>query len=104
MWLKRLVGLTMIITFAGLNTLVIVGLFQPQHTHTPTVSTAAAPATVSIPQPTVSISVNPAAIATGTTSGISWTTPGTPDTCTASGDWTGDKTIFGAESTGRVPK
>lgn len=102
MWLKRLVGIVMILTFACLNTLVVVGLFQPRHTHVPTVNASDSPATLAVNVPAVSISVNPAAIAANSTSGITWTTTGTPTSCVASGKWAGDKTIFGSESTGRI--
>ncbi|HET6925190.1 MAG TPA: hypothetical protein VFH39_05160 [Candidatus Saccharimonadales bacterium] len=104
MWLKRLVGVMMIIAFGGLNTLVVLGLFQPRHPHTPIVNPSDSPATVSNVAPTVNLSVGPSTVATGLTSAIQWTTTGTPDSCTASGDWSGDKTIYGAESTGRLPK
>ncbi len=98
MWLKRLVGIVMIITCVGMNILVLVGFFSPVTVSTvgldPTGPTAVAPM--------VTITAKPDAISAGSYSALTWTTTGSPETCTASGDWAGPKTAFGAESTGRV--
>lgn len=102
MWLRRLVGLAMIMALFGMNGLVIAGLMSKPKTDHPAAVDLSFSAVTTTPAPTVTISVNPATIAAGTTSAISWTTTGSPTSCTASGNWQGDKTAFGAESTGRV--
>jgi hypothetical protein len=101
MWLKKLVGFVLIVTCISMNVLVFVGLFSVDKTLQKTVDTTK---TVAITdKPTVTLSVNPTTISANTTSALSWTTTGNPSTCTASGSWSGVKTAFGAESTGRVP-
>lgn len=98
MWLRRLVGVVMILTCVGMNVLVLVGFFSPVKvskvgflTEAPTVAA-----------PTVTISAKPDAISAGSYSALTWSTTGTPDTCEASDAWSGAKTPFGAESTGRI--
>ncbi len=54
--------------------------------------------------PSVTISANPTKVKTGLYSAIKWSVSGTVEGCTASGAWTGVKTPFGAESTGRLKK
>lgn len=90
----------MIITCVGMNVVAAVGLFAPSNINEATKT--AAQATPPIPTPTVSITIDPASITVNTTSAINWTTTGSPTKCVASGDWEGEKTQFGAESTGRI--
>lgn len=99
MWLRRWVGLSMIITLIGMNTLVVVGLVVPPKKAEVYVEPAVAAV---IPVPTVTLSVEPSQVAAQTTSALTWTTTGNPTDCEASGAWTGVKTPFGAESTGRL--
>jgi hypothetical protein len=89
----------MIVTCIGMNGLMVVGLIIPakKPPAPPTVSQAAV-----MPLPTVALTVNPAAVATGSASALTWTTTSNVSTCTASDNWSGDKTPFGAESTGRL--
>jgi hypothetical protein len=101
MWLKRLVGLAMILALLGMNGLVFAGLFTKPKNSEQT-SGVSLGTTALIAAPTITISVDPVSIPAGTTSAIKWTTTGDPTSCTASGSWDGDKTLFGAESTGRV--
>ncbi len=94
MWLRRTVGVVMIITLIGMNIIAIIGLFEP----------AKKPAAdlQSVSQPTtVNLTITPGKISTGNTATLSWTTTGNPDSCTASGSWSGVKTPFGSESSGR---
>lgn len=101
MWLKRLVGIVMIITCIGLNVLVVVGILSPAKVSKIGLagSVTAAP---TIPAPTVTVTAKPDAISAGSFSALTWSTTGDPDTCTASDAWSGPKTAFGAESTGRI--
>lgn len=101
MWLKRLVGIVMILTCFSMTALVTVGIFSPAK-----VSKIgfAAPITSAptLPAPTVKVTAKPDAISAGSFSALTWETTGDPDTCVASDAWTGPKTAFGAESTGRI--
>jgi hypothetical protein len=90
----------MIVTCVGMNSLMIVGLVIPAKK--PPAPAGATSNVVTLPPPTVSLTVNPAAVAAGGTSALNWTTTGNVSTCTASSSWSGDKTPFGAESTGRL--
>ncbi len=49
------------------------------------------------PTPTVSLSASPTSVTENGSSTLSWNTTNA-DTCTASGDWTGNKTVSGSES------
>ena len=100
MWLRRLVGFVVIVTFISMNVLAIAGLFSKPKNANEIAGLSLAPPSVEA-APTISFSVDPATIPAGTTSALQWETTGNP-ACTASGDWKGDKTAFGAESTGRV--
>lgn len=100
MWLKRLVALAMIITCLGMSGLVVWGLFFTKNVHG---NTEVSLSTVAIADaPTVTIGIVPDSISVDSTAAISWSTTGNPHSCTASGTWTGGKTPFGAESTGRM--
>ncbi len=105
MWLRRLVGVVMIITCLGMIGIVIVGIFSPDNTSvagldvTPSGTTVAA-----VAPPTVTISAKPGSVPVGSYSALTWSSTSNPDSCTATGDWTGKKTAYGAESTGRVTK
>lgn len=100
MWLKRLVALSMIIACVGMSGLVIWGLFFTKNVYGNTDVTLGA--IVVADAPTVTIDVTPTEISTNSTATITWSTTGNPRSCTGSGSWSGDKTPFGAESTGRV--
>ncbi len=99
MWLKRLVGLTMIITLVGMNALVVFGLLAPPKKKEVFIE----PAVVAVvPVPTVTLAIEPAVVPAQTTSGLKWSTTGNPTDCKATGAWSGAKTPFGSESTGRL--
>jgi hypothetical protein len=92
----------MIMAFVIMNTLVVYGLFFAKDTRQiPAVQVAQ---NVALPIPTVELKLEPSTITAGSFSGISWTTTGEPTSCKATGNWAGDKTMYGAESTGRVSK
>ncbi|MGZ6004754.1 MAG: hypothetical protein ACXWLH_01240 [Candidatus Saccharimonadales bacterium] len=95
MWLRRLVGVTMIVTLIGMNVIAVMGLFAHDK---PAMD---GPQTVN-DKPTVSLTVTPGNISAGTTTTLSWSTTGSPSSCNASGSWNGVKTPFGAESSGRI--
>lgn len=103
MWFRRLVGVAMIISFIGLNAIVIVGLVTAPEVEPSQLEQAQnQPATVVSELPTVSLTANPGSVSANTPAGLSWETTGSPDTCEAAGDWSGPKTAFGSESTGRL--
>ncbi len=82
-----------------MNTLVVVGLVKPPKKVPVYVEPAI---TVAVPVPTVTLKIEPAVVPAQTPSALSWSTTGNPTDCEASGNWTGVKTPFGAESTGRL--
>jgi len=102
MWLRRWVGLVVIVTFITMNIIVVLGLFSPRPKPNPIALNNAPTVAQAIPAPTISLSISPSTIPAGTTSALSWTTTGNPSSCTASGHWSGAKTPFGSESTGRL--
>lgn len=99
MWLRRLVGVVMIITCIGLNALVLIGFFSPVKVSKVGFTETALP----VPPPVVSITAKPNTTSAGNFSALSWSATGNPDNCSASDAWTGVKTPFGSESTGRIP-
>jgi hypothetical protein len=98
MWLRRLVGVVMILTCIGMNALVLIGFFSPVKVSKVGFLTEEP----MITPPSVTISAKPDAISAGSYSALTWSTTNSPDTCTASDAWAGAKTPFGAESTGRI--
>lgn len=101
MWLRRLVGVAMIISFIGMNIIVVVGLLQPAPPKRVTAELTdqtLSNATV----PTLEITAAQGSISANTPTGISWTSTGDPSSCEATGDWSGAKTPVGSESTGRL--
>lgn len=107
MWLRRLVGIVMIITCIGLNVLTVLGIVVPDKTSRQVLAINSSAAStikpvVQIAAPAVQLSGSPSSISAGASSGLTWSTTNNPTTCTASGSWHGDKTVFGSESTGRI--
>jgi hypothetical protein len=100
MWLKQLVGVFVVISFIGMNTLVVIGLVTPEKTLD--TLNANPEVAASLPPPTVTIKADPGSVGVQTPSALSWDTTGNATSCEASGDWAGNKTPFGAESTGRL--
>lgn len=98
MWFRRLVGIAMIISFVGMNAIVILGLLskpkEPQTSNTNPTPT--------VQVPTVKLSAKSGKVTAGSTSSLTWQTTNAPSSCNASGDWSGKKTPFGSESTGRL--
>ncbi len=101
MWLKKSVGIAMIITCVLLNALVLMGIFIPDKLPKPIAVSSDTPLAAALP-PTVNLTATPSSITAGGYSALSWTTSGSVSGCTASGGWTGSKTPFGTESTGRI--
>lgn len=97
MWLKRLVGISMIISLIGMNAIVLIGIFSPSKSSFSLTQSVAPP----VP-PQVTIKASPTEVAAGLFSAITWDVSGEITGCTASGDWSGPKTQFGSESTGRL--
>lgn len=108
MWLRRWVAIMMILTCVGLNLIVLLGILLPDKNQQLVESLKAQQQTnqtgqtASAQAPTVSLAGDPAQITAGSSSALKWTTTGNPTSCTASGSWSGAKTPFGAESTGRI--
>jgi uncharacterized membrane protein len=106
MWLRRLVAIMMIIVCLGLNLLTFLGLVLPDKTKQlakssqNTKPTAGGVANLT-PAPTISLTGQPTSIVAGSNSVLNWATTGNPQ-CEASGSWSGSKTPFGSESTGRI--
>ncbi len=96
MWLKKLVGLSMLITLIGMNAIVLAGFFGPDKS-----KSTFDLAQVAVAPPVVQLSADPAEVTAGNFSALSWNVTGEVTNCTASGDWEGSKTPFGSESTGR---
>lgn len=105
MWLRRLVGIVMIVTCAGLNLLALAGIVLPDKARDLAVNNQSAQIQATdtpLPEaPTVTLKASPATIAAGSISGLSWTSTGNP-ACVAEGSWSGNKTAVGSESTGRI--
>lgn len=99
MWLKRIVGISMIVTLIGMNAIILIGFFSPSK-NSPDFSLSQATATAT--PPSVTLKADPAEVATGLFSVLSWQTSGQVDSCTASGDWSGAKPATGGESTGKL--
>lgn len=98
MWLKKLVAVSMIVTLIGMNAVAAIGIFSPGENN--------AALSLSQPQvvlPTMTLDAQPTEVQTGLYSALSWTVEGEIDSCQASGDWSGPKTQFGSQSTGRLP-
>jgi hypothetical protein len=57
--------------------------------------------TVTIPDPTLAFTVTPSIMKIGQSAGLNWTAQNV-DTCTASGDWTGTKSLTGNISSGAL--
>lgn len=100
MWFRRLVGVMMIVGFVGLNAIVIVGLITAPEVE-PSPLQLAEQTQTAVP-PTVTLSADPGSVSANTPAALTWETTGSPDSCMASGDWQGQKTAFGSESTGRL--
>jgi hypothetical protein len=97
MWLKKLVGASMIITLIGMNAIVLTGFFGPDKSKDNFALTQGASS-----PPSVTLKANPTETTAGMFSALSWEVTGEVTGCTASGDWSGQKTPFGSESTGRL--
>ncbi len=97
MWLKKLVGLSMLITLIGMNAIVLAGFFGPDKNKSEFGLNQ-----LTTNPPTVTLSADPAETTVGLFSALKWDVSGDVTSCTASGDWNGQKTPFGSESTGRL--
>ena len=106
MWLRRLVGIMIVLAFVVMNTLTVYGLVAPKKVTKPAIDSSMLAAAV--PPPVITFSAEPTSIAAGSSSALKWTTSGVSK-CVASSTvpgslWTGEKTQDGAESTGRISK
>ena len=104
MWLRRLVGIMIILAFIVMNTLTVYGLAFPKKEVKEAIDTSA----IVLPPPTIEFTADPTKVAAGQSSSLSWTTTGSPK-CVATSSivgspWSGEKTQNGAESTGRLTK
>lgn len=101
MWLRRLVGIFMIVTCVSMISLAAIGVFSPEKKVNVGFNTFAPDPNFTVP-PTVTISADPGSTKVGYFSTITWSTTGDPTDCEAKGSWSGQKTAFGTESTGRI--
>lgn len=105
MWLKRLVGVMIVLAFIVMNTLTVYGLAFPKKVEKPAIDSASLSVVPAVPAPTIVLSAEPTSIPAGSSSALKWTTTGDPK-CVASssvaGPWSGEKTQNGAESSGRL--
>lgn len=102
MWLRRLVGIVMIVTCFGMIGLAVIGIFSPEKKSNVGFLANNPVANSIIPAPSVTLSASPETVPVGGFSALAWTSTNNPDTCKASGTWQGVKTAGGAESTGRI--
>jgi hypothetical protein len=93
----------MIITCVLLNALVLAGIFIPDKLPKRIAVIDQTPLVAVVAPPTLNLTATPSSTNAGGYSALSWTTTGNVTGCTASGNWTGPKTAFGSESTGRIP-
>lgn len=104
MWLRRLVGVMIVLAFVVMNGLTVYGLLVPKKEDKPAIQMQNA---ATVAPPTIVLNAEPTSISAGGSSALTWTTTGSP-TCVASsnvaGPWSGEKTQVGAESTGRLSK
>jgi hypothetical protein len=96
----------MILAFIVMNGITVWGLAAPKKVEVAAIDTSdATKATVAAP--VIDFTLNPISVPLGSSSAFKWSATGNP-TCTASstlpGPWTGEKTQYGAESTGRLSK
>lgn len=103
MWLKRAVGLMLIITFAAMITIVTKGIFL----NSPETPSVAAPSpsrtqgTKGTP-PIITLSVEPSTNTIGAYSVVTWSVSGDSPTCRAEGEWQGERMLTGSMSTGKL--
>lgn len=90
----------MIVTLIGMNAIVLIGFFKKTKTTQPAFSFTQP--SLQIPPPVITIRTDTAELAAGNAAGLTWEVAGAVTSCTASGDWSGVKTPFGSESTGRI--
>lgn len=105
MWLRRLVGIMMVIAFLVMNGLTVYGLVAPKKELKSAIQSSALSDGATTPAPTIVLSADPTNIPAGASSSLKWTTTGDPKcvaSSTVTGPWSGEKTQVGAESTGRL--
>ncbi len=54
------------------------------------------------PAPVVSLNASPISVTVGSNSNLTWSATNSPSSCTASGDWSGNKSASGTSSTGTL--
>lgn len=72
-------------------------ILKCEETPCPTGTIGTYPNCIAIPKPTLSLTANPISIESGSSTSLSWTSTNAT-TCTASGDWFGNKPLSGSES------
>lgn len=107
MWLRRLVGVTIVLAFVVMNALTVYGLTVSKKVVKPAVQSSPVSQASAVAAPTIVLSAEPTSISAGGSSALKWAATGDP-ACTATsnvvGPWSGVKTQVGAESTGRLSK
>jgi hypothetical protein len=96
-----------VLAFIVMNTLTIIGLVSPKKEVKLAVDTSAA-AQASVATPVIEFTLDPVSVPLGSSSAFQWSVTGVKPVCTASstldGPWKGEKTQYGAESTGKLTK
>lgn len=113
MWLKKTVGIVLIITLLLTAFVVAKGIFfapsdsteegdstaaEEEATEQSSAETEGAPGTA----PVIVLSAEPATNTVGQYSVLTWSVTGNDAKCSASGDWSGSRTPTGTMSTGRL--
>lgn len=103
MWLKKLVAVCMIAVFIAMNVIVVLGALEKSPVDdSGDKSSDLTNKAVVVSPPVVKLEVLPGTIKVGSYAAISWRVSGNSKSCDASGDWSGEKTSVGRESTGRI--
>ncbi len=102
MWLKQMVGIIVVTALLIMNGVIAAGLFIFKAPEAENAGTTSLVPAESVLPPTVTLEATPGTVGAKTPSALNWSTTNNPSTCVASGDWAGNKTQFGAESTGRL--
>ena len=104
MWIKQLVGITIIISSLVMGYIIIKGVVLVGPSNTTGTGVPAVVVTQGVPgtPPVITLSVDPSVAIIGRYSVINWSVSGDNPRCAASDDWQGEKTLVGTMSTGRL--
>ena len=101
MWIKRTVGVVIIVTMAVTGLILVKGVFFSKINNVNDSSVVVTSGAQGTP-PVITLSVEPQQQVVGQYSVLNWSVVGAAQSCKADGDWSGDKTSTGSASTGRL--